>query len=413
MEESLRRVTDAGPNGAAAGMFGSTQFSSEEQVAVNKALRLRLGPNFISQRPAGGGQKVFYIEGWRSVTLANQIFGYNGWSHSVTSQTIDFVDHNQGRFFVGVSAIVRVQLKDGCYHEDVGYGVSEGMRSKALSIEKARKEAVTDGLKRALKSFGNALGNCLNDKDYIKLIAGQQKELPCYSVIDQYEEQVGTGLAEIRARHLRKKEMQPSKSVSPQPVVPKNSSVDSAVLASFSAGGSNGQETVEGSSSAHVTEPKSSKKRKRYAINLETDRTVVGGKSDISPSVLKNSSKENSLDPDEIARQERLRKQRELKEKFKTHRRPSDGVTPNHTPQNTPQTLQQAKENSTDVIFTEDDEDLFKYLSQASVTPKRKKSSKTGPSDLRECDTLRRSPRVLKEVGGHGYGVMNMMHNRK
>jgi len=44
-----------------------------------------------------------------------------------------------------------VQLKDGTYHEDVGYGVSEGMRSKALSIEKARKEAVTDGLKRALR----------------------------------------------------------------------------------------------------------------------------------------------------------------------------------------------------------------------------------------------------------------------
>ena len=31
---------------------------------------------------------------------------------------------------------------------------------------------MTDGLKRALKSFGNALGNCLNDKDYIRLVAG-------------------------------------------------------------------------------------------------------------------------------------------------------------------------------------------------------------------------------------------------
>lgn len=41
--------------------------------------------------------------------------------------------------------------QDGSYHEDVGYGVSEGLKSKALSLEKARKEAVTDGLKRALK----------------------------------------------------------------------------------------------------------------------------------------------------------------------------------------------------------------------------------------------------------------------
>ena len=44
-----------------------------------------------------------------------------------------------------------VFTQDGVFHEDVGYGVSEGMRSKALSLEKAKKEAVTDGLKRALK----------------------------------------------------------------------------------------------------------------------------------------------------------------------------------------------------------------------------------------------------------------------
>lgn len=41
--------------------------------------------------------------------------------------------------------------QDGAYHEDIGYGVSEGLKSKALSLEKARKEAVTDGMKRALK----------------------------------------------------------------------------------------------------------------------------------------------------------------------------------------------------------------------------------------------------------------------
>ena len=51
------------------------------------------------------------------------------------------------------------------------------MKSKALSIEKARKEAVTDGLKRALKTFGNALGNCLSDKDYMRLVGGLPKVL--------------------------------------------------------------------------------------------------------------------------------------------------------------------------------------------------------------------------------------------
>lgn len=30
-----------------------------------------------------------------------------------------------------------------------------------------KKEAVTDGLKRALRNFGSLLGNCLYDKAYI------------------------------------------------------------------------------------------------------------------------------------------------------------------------------------------------------------------------------------------------------
>ncbi|KAM4748724.1 DNA repair protein RAD52 homolog [Rhinophrynus dorsalis] len=98
------------------------------------------------------------------------MFGYNGWSHSITQQNVDFVDLSNGKFYVGVCAFVKVQLKDGSYHEDVGYGVSEGLKSKALSLEKARKEAVTDGLKRSLKCFGNALGNCILDKEYLRAV---------------------------------------------------------------------------------------------------------------------------------------------------------------------------------------------------------------------------------------------------
>ena len=88
---------------------------------------------------------------------------------------VDFIDQAGDRFYVGVSTFVRIQLKDGAYHEDIGYGVSEGMRSKALSIEKARKEAVTDGLKRALRSFGNLLGNCISNKEYLKFVQRQPR----------------------------------------------------------------------------------------------------------------------------------------------------------------------------------------------------------------------------------------------
>ncbi|XP_045165520.1 uncharacterized protein LOC123529306 isoform X3 [Mercenaria mercenaria] len=177
-------------DGTKAVKFGQNDFTAEEHKSIQTALRQRLGQEFISQRAGAGGQKLAYIEGWRLVNLANEMFGFNGWSHSVTHQTIDFVDHHNGKYYVGVSAFVKVVLKDGIYHEDIGYGVSEGMKSKALSLEKARKEAVTDGLKRALKSFGNAMGNCLGDKDYLKSINRASKKPPEQYNLDEMKHSV-------------------------------------------------------------------------------------------------------------------------------------------------------------------------------------------------------------------------------
>uniref|UniRef100_A0A3P8S5D4 DNA repair protein RAD52 homolog n=1 Tax=Amphiprion percula TaxID=161767 RepID=A0A3P8S5D4_AMPPE len=88
-------------------------YTAEEYQAVQNALRQKLGPEYISTRVAGGGQKVCYIEGHRVVSLANEMFGYNGWSHSISQQNVDFVDFVNGKFYVGVSAFVKVQLKVG------------------------------------------------------------------------------------------------------------------------------------------------------------------------------------------------------------------------------------------------------------------------------------------------------------
>ncbi len=83
--------------------------------------------------------KFTYVEGWKSIQLANQIFGFNGWSSSVVDVTPDFVrrflslysfcyssyaflylfqiEDDSSRVRVGVTAIVRVTLKDGTFHE--------------------------------------------------------------------------------------------------------------------------------------------------------------------------------------------------------------------------------------------------------------------------------------------------------
>jgi DNA repair and recombination protein RAD52 len=97
------------------------------------------------------------------------VFGFNGWSSSIQNVQIDFVDENttNGKITLGLSTIVRVTLRDGTYHEDIGYGHIENCKGKAAAFEKAKKEAATDAMKRALRNFGNVLGNCLYDKDYL------------------------------------------------------------------------------------------------------------------------------------------------------------------------------------------------------------------------------------------------------
>ncbi|KLT41999.1 hypothetical protein CC85DRAFT_246669 [Cutaneotrichosporon oleaginosum] len=152
-------------------MPGSFTPWSEDKVATLQArLQKKLGPEYVTQRAGpGGGPKLSYIEGWKVINLANEVFGFNGWSSSITRLQTDFLDVDANeRVKVGITAIIRITLKDGCYHEDLGYGHAENIRGKAMALEKAQKEAVTDGIKRALKHFGNVLGNCLYDREYTK-----------------------------------------------------------------------------------------------------------------------------------------------------------------------------------------------------------------------------------------------------
>ncbi|KAF8418533.1 RAD52 DNA repair protein [Tirmania nivea] len=145
-----------------------TPYTVEEITTLQSRLDKQLGPEYISSRPGAGGAKVHYLAADKVISLANEVFGFNGWSSSIRNIQIDFVDVESGKVSLGLSVIMRVTLKDGTYHEDVGYGQIENCRGKAAAFEKAKKEGATDALKRALRNFGNVLGNCVYDKNYIK-----------------------------------------------------------------------------------------------------------------------------------------------------------------------------------------------------------------------------------------------------
>ncbi|KAL1612570.1 DNA repair protein rad52 [Paraconiothyrium brasiliense] len=153
-------------------------FTAVEIATLQSRLNKQLGPEYISQRPGNGGGRVAYLEGNKAIALANEVFGFNGWSSSLGQVQIDYVDENpqNGKVSLGLSIVVRITLKDGTYHEDIGYGSIENGKGKAASFEKAKKEAATDGLKRALRTFGNVLGNCLYDKAYLKKVQSMKVE---------------------------------------------------------------------------------------------------------------------------------------------------------------------------------------------------------------------------------------------
>lgn len=152
------------------GVGGLTQDSASRIATLQAKLNQRLGPEYLSQRPGpGGGKKLTYIEGWKLVDLANEVFGFNGWSTTIVRLDVDFLDCSPDgtRFNAGVSCVVRVTLRDGAFHEDIGYGSAENARQKHAALEKGKKEAVTDATKRALKNFGKLLGNCTYDHQYL------------------------------------------------------------------------------------------------------------------------------------------------------------------------------------------------------------------------------------------------------
>lgn len=49
------------------------------------------------------------------------------------------LEEEEGKFTCGCSAVVKITLKNGTYHEDVGYGVARRQPTEAKAIENSKK----------------------------------------------------------------------------------------------------------------------------------------------------------------------------------------------------------------------------------------------------------------------------------
>lgn len=67
-----------------------TPFTSSERHQLNEILNKPLGPEYLSYRSGSFG-RLTYITGGVAVQLANEIFGFDGWSSEIKDTTIDYV----------------------------------------------------------------------------------------------------------------------------------------------------------------------------------------------------------------------------------------------------------------------------------------------------------------------------------
>lgn len=145
-------------------------FSSEQ---ITK-LEAPLDPKHVKKPSNGFGPKGDYLEGWHVINELNRIFGFGAWSYTIdlTRDALDRVaGKDQWQAAYTCVCTLTVQTENGnVVRQDVGFG-SGFAKQVGDAIEGATKEAATDALKRAARTFGNAFGLALYDKDRVNVQA--------------------------------------------------------------------------------------------------------------------------------------------------------------------------------------------------------------------------------------------------
>jgi len=130
-----------------------------------QVLKYDIEPSRIKNRTKGN-INLSYLEGFDLIETANKIFGHGNWSYSITNlEQVSQETNNNQNVVICYKAIVKLSvysLDHSKYisKEDVGFGTGIA-KMLADAHEGAAKEAVTDSIKRSMRSFGNQFGNSL------------------------------------------------------------------------------------------------------------------------------------------------------------------------------------------------------------------------------------------------------------
>lgn len=125
------------------------------------------------KKPSGRfGPKGDYIEGWHAINELNRVFGFDGWSYEIDLTRDDLRegrDNNGNPQWQAAYTCICTLTVAGVTRQDVGFG-SGFAKGIGDAIEGATKEAATDALKRAARTFGNIFGLALYDKERANVV---------------------------------------------------------------------------------------------------------------------------------------------------------------------------------------------------------------------------------------------------
>jgi len=68
-----------------------SEYTAVEIATLQSRLDRQLGPEYISTRSGPGGGKIHYLAAEKVINLANEVFGFNGWSSALQQIQVDFV----------------------------------------------------------------------------------------------------------------------------------------------------------------------------------------------------------------------------------------------------------------------------------------------------------------------------------
>jgi DNA recombination protein Rad52 len=146
--------------------------------ALSQPLDMRL----IRHRKGGGGKMLAYLTGKTVIDTANRIFGFGGWGVKVLARSRETcADGKKGQMEFYTCDIELYVAGSAFPFPGDGVGIVNDPYTIEMH-EKARKDAYTDALKRALRHFGDQFALCLYDPDdYVQAPDGTQvqvKEVP-------------------------------------------------------------------------------------------------------------------------------------------------------------------------------------------------------------------------------------------